>query len=50
VRLSVTSFAAHDSLGRPKCRWQDNIKIHLQKELGVRAWTTMKWLKIGSRP
>jgi len=25
-------------LGRPRCRWKDNIKVNLQ-EVGGRAWT-----------
>jgi hypothetical protein len=33
-------------LGRPRCRWEDNIKMDLQKvECGV--WTGSSWLGIG---
>jgi len=32
-------------LGRPKLRWEDNIKIDLQ-EVGV--WTGSIWLRIGT--
>jgi hypothetical protein len=32
-------------LGRPKPRWEDNIKMYLQK-WDVRAWTGSSWLKI----
>ena len=31
-------------LGRPRCRWEDNIKIDLQ-EVGCGAWTESGWLR-----
>jgi hypothetical protein len=34
-------------LGRPRCRWDDNIKMDLQEvEWGV--WTGLIWLRIGT--
>jgi hypothetical protein len=33
--------------GRPKHRWEDNIKMHLQ-EVGCRGWTGSSWLRIGT--
>jgi len=34
-------------LGRPRCRWEDNIKMDLQKwDVGV--WTGLSWLGIGA--
>jgi hypothetical protein len=33
-------------LGRPRRRWEDNIKMDLP-EVGVRAWTGLIWLRIG---
>jgi len=30
---------------RPKCRWEDNIKIDLQ-EVGRGAWTSLIWLRV----
>ena len=33
-------------LGRPKCSWEDNIKMDLQEELGVE--TGWSWLRIGT--
>ena len=33
--------------GRPKRRWEDNIKIDLEG-VGWDAWTTLIWLKIGT--
>jgi hypothetical protein len=36
-------------LGRPRHRWDDNIKICLQKVgLGGGAWTGLIWLRIGT--
>ena len=32
-------------LGRPRRRWEDNIRIHLQ-EVGWSAWTGFIWLRI----
>ena len=34
-------------LGRPRRRWEDNIKMDLQK-VGWRAWTGSIWLRIGT--
>jgi len=34
-------------LGRPRHRWEDNIKMYLQ-ELGVGVWTGSSWLRIGT--
>ena len=33
-------------LGRPWCRWEDNIKMDLQ-EVGCEVWTGSSWLRIG---
>ena len=30
---------------RPKCRWQDNIKMDIQ-EVDVGVWTGSSWLRI----
>jgi hypothetical protein len=32
-------------LGRPRCRWEDNIKIDLQA-VGCGVWTGLGWLRI----
>jgi hypothetical protein len=32
-------------LGKPRCRWLDNIKIHLT-EIGFMVWTGLIWLRI----
>ena len=34
-------------LGRPRRRWEDNIKMDLQ-EVGCRGMTGSMWLKIGT--
>jgi hypothetical protein len=34
-------------LGRPRRRWEDNIKIDL-REVGWGAWTGSIWLRIGA--
>ena len=34
-------------LGRPRSRWEDNIKIDLQ-EVGWGAWIGSSWLRIGT--
>jgi hypothetical protein len=32
-------------VGRPKCRWEDNIKMDF-KEVGCGVWTGLSWLRI----
>jgi len=34
-------------LGRPRYRWEDNIKMDLQ-EVGCGVWTGLIWLRIGT--
>ena len=34
-------------LGRPRCRWEDNIKMDLQ-EVGGGCGTGWSWLRIGT--
>jgi hypothetical protein len=34
------------TLGRPTCRWEDNIKMDL-REVGWWAWTVSVWFRIG---
>jgi hypothetical protein len=34
-------------LGRPRRRWEDNIKINI-REIGWGAWTGLIWLRIGT--
>jgi hypothetical protein len=35
-------------LGRPRCRWEDNIETDLQK-IGLVACSGLIWLRIGAR-
>jgi hypothetical protein len=35
-------------LGRPRCRWEDNIKMDL-REIEIVGRTGFSWLRIGSR-
>jgi hypothetical protein len=34
-------------LGKPRCRWEDNIQADLQ-EWDVGVWTGLSWLRIGT--
>jgi hypothetical protein len=34
-------------LGRPRCKWEDNIKMDF-KELDGMAWPGLIWLRIGT--
>jgi len=34
-------------LGRPRRRWEDNIKMDLQ-DVGCGVWTGLSWLRIGT--
>jgi hypothetical protein len=44
-RVLVGKPEGNRQLGRPKYRWEDNIKMDLQ-EVGWRAWTGLMWLRI----
>jgi len=45
-RVSVGKPEGKRPLGIPRCRWEDNIKIHL-KEVGCGGvWTGSRWLRI----
>ena len=35
-------------LGRPRRRWEDDIKMYLQ-EVGCGVWSASSWLRIGTR-
>jgi hypothetical protein len=34
-------------LGRPRRRWEDNIKMDLQ-EMRLETWTELMWLRLGT--
>jgi hypothetical protein len=46
-RILVERPEGRRSTGRPKRRWEDNIKMDLQ-EVGCEAWTGLSWLRIGT--
>ena len=46
-RVLVGKREAKRSLGKPRRRWEDNIKMDFQ-EVGWGPWTGMNWLRIGT--
>jgi hypothetical protein len=46
-RILVGRPEGRRPLGRPRRRWEDNIKMYLQ-EMGWGAWTGLIWLRIGT--
>jgi hypothetical protein len=46
-RILVGRPEGRRPLGRPRRRWEDNIKMDLQ-ELGWGTWTGLIWLRIGA--
>jgi hypothetical protein len=47
VRTGFWWGEGRTSLGRPRRRWEDNIKMDFQ-EVGWGAWTELIWLRIGT--
>jgi hypothetical protein len=43
-RIMVGKPEGKGPLGRPRCRWEDNIKIDLREI----EWTGLIWLRIGT--
>jgi hypothetical protein len=46
-RLLVRKPQGKRPLGRPGCRWDDNMKWSIKK-LNVRTWTGLIWCRIGT--
>jgi len=46
-RVLVGKFKGKRLHGRPRRRWEDNIKMDLQ-EVGCGVWTVSSWLSIGT--
>jgi len=46
-RVMVEKPEGKRPLGRPWCRWVDNIKMDL-RQWYVRIWTGLSWLRIGT--
>jgi hypothetical protein len=47
-RILVGKAKGKRPLGRPRHRWEDNIKMNLQ-EVGCGVWTGLSWLRIETR-
>ena len=46
-RVLMGKSAGKIPLGRPRHRWEDNIKMDIQ-EVGCGLWTGSSWLRIGT--
>jgi hypothetical protein len=46
-RVLVGRPESRQPLGKPRRRWEDNIKMDLQ-EVGWGTWTGLSWLRIGT--
>jgi hypothetical protein len=46
-RILVGKPEGKKPLGRPRRRWEDNIKMDLGEE-GCGVWTGLSWLRIGT--
>ena len=46
-RVLVGKHEGRRLLGRPRLRWEDNIKMDVQ-EVGCGIWTGSSWLRIGT--
>jgi len=44
-RVLVGKPAGKSPLGRPRRRWEENIKMDIQ-EVGCEEWTALSWLRI----
>ena len=47
-RVLVGKSEGKRPLGRPRRRWEVNIKVDLRQEVGCGAWTRSSWLRIGT--
>ena len=47
-RVLVGKTEGKRPLGRPRRRWEDNIKMDLQEVGFVGVWTGSSWLRIGT--
>jgi len=46
-KVSVEKPEGKRPLGKPRLRWEDNIKMDLQ-EVGCGGWTELIWFRIGT--
>jgi len=47
-RVLIGKAAGKGPLGRPRRRWEDNVKIVLLEVGCGRVWTGSSWLRIGT--
>jgi hypothetical protein len=47
-RVLVGKPEVKRELGRPRLRWEDNIKLNLQEVGSVGVWNGSSWLRIGT--
>jgi hypothetical protein len=47
-RILVVRPEGRRPLGRPRHRWEDNIKMYLQEVEWGGTWTGLIWLRIGT--
>jgi hypothetical protein len=47
-RILVGKPEGKKMLGRPRRRWEDNIKIYLRERYNGMVWTGSNWLRIGT--
>jgi hypothetical protein len=45
-KVTVRKPEVNRPFGKPKCRWENNIKIYC-KEGGCRVWIGFIWLRMG---
>jgi hypothetical protein len=46
-RMLLGKVKGKRPLGKPRCRWVDNIKVDLRYEYEV-VWTGLIWLRLGT--
>jgi hypothetical protein len=46
-QILVGKLEGRRPLGKPRCRWEDNIKMNL-REIGFGLWIGFIWLRIGT--
>jgi hypothetical protein len=46
--ILVSKPEGEKPFGRPRCRWEDDIKMVLEERMYVRAWAGLNWLGVGT--
>jgi hypothetical protein len=47
-KILVGKLQGKKPFGRPRCRWEDNIKMDIRETGCGRVWTGFVWLRIGT--